>query len=69
MVRESFEMKEKYLDKYGNDSLVHLKIASENHSDFFATSNELILEDREELELLFNIKIRTAYEMLTEMDK
>jgi len=59
-------MQKEYIDKYGNDSLPHLKIASENNADAFVTTNAALLRDREELEVLFNIKIRTPIEMLKE---
>lgn len=57
-------MKKEYIDKYGNDSLPHLKTASENNVDVFVTTCKPLIEDREELEVLFNIKIRTPIEML-----
>ena len=56
-------MKTKYIDHYGIDSLPHLKIASENKVDYFVTTNKALLKDREELEKLFIIKIKTPKEM------
>ena len=56
-------MKEKYIDQYGIDSLPNLIIASENKLDVFLTLNEGLIEDREELEKRFNIKIRTPEEL------
>lgn len=57
-------MKDKYIDEYGLDSLPHLKIASENKCDIFITSNNNLLKDREELEKIFDIKIKTLKEMI-----
>ena len=62
-------MRKTYIDQYGNDSLVHIKIASENACDIFTTNNKAVLKDREKLEQRFNIKIRSATEMLLEMGK
>jgi len=59
-------MKFKYIDMYGIDSLPHLKKASAHKIEFFVTINESLLEDREELEEFFDIKIRTPEEMLEE---
>ena len=59
-------MKEEYLDQYGSDGLHHLKIASKTGCDVFLTTNESMLEDREELEQAYNIKIRTPEEMAGE---
>lgn len=57
-------MREEYIDQYGIDSLLNLRIASENDMDFFITLNESLIEDREELETIFNIKIRTPGEFI-----
>lgn len=57
-------MKDKYIDQYGIDSLPHLAVASEHGMDAFVTINEGLLEDREELERKFGIKIRSPGEML-----
>lgn len=51
-------MKPQYIDHYGIDSLPHLKLASKNGCKIFATSNKLLLQDKEELENKFNIKIK-----------
>jgi len=56
-------MKDKYYDKYGIDSLEHLKIAADARCDFFITTNETLISDRKELEIVFQIKIRTPKEM------
>lgn len=56
-------MKEKYIDQYGIDSLPHLKIAKEAGCDMFITTNEEMLDDREELEQKFNIKIKRPDEV------
>ena len=56
-------MKSKYIDHYGIDSLPHLIEASEHKMDFFVTLNKPMLEDREELEKKFKVKIRTPEEM------
>lgn len=57
-------MKREYIDQYGIDSLLNLRIASENNMNFFITINEELLKDREELEERFNIKIRTPKEFM-----
>ena len=62
-------IKDEYIDKYGNDSLRHLKIASEAGNDFFVTNNKGMIKDREELEKKYGLKIKTAKEMLIEMAK
>lgn len=59
-------MKEKYIDHYGIDSLPHLKCASQAGCDIFITMNKCLLEDRDELEAIFNIKIRTPQEIMDE---
>lgn len=59
-------MKEKYIDKYGIDSLVHLKIASKSKSDYFITANKDLIKDRNELEKIFKIKIKTPEELINE---
>jgi hypothetical protein len=56
-------MKDKYIDKYGIDSLRHLMIGAKNGAKYFVTSNEELLKDRDELEKHFRIKIRTLAEM------
>jgi len=56
-------VKDKYIDLYGSDSLVHLKCASEHKLDIFVTLNDEIIKDREELEEAFKIKIRTPEEL------
>lgn len=56
-------MKDKYLDKYGIDSLKHLELASINNCEIFLTLNEEILKDRKELEAKYNIKIRKPSEI------
>jgi len=56
-------MKQKYIDQYGIDSLVHLKIASANRCDYFVTTNESLLQDKEELEKIFKIKIARPEEL------
>ena len=60
----TWEMKKKYMDKYGIDSLINLKIASRSKLDVFVTLNQSMLNDREELEKKFRIKKRTPKEML-----
>lgn len=62
-------MKDKYLDKYGNDSLKHIKVATQGGADVFVTNNTNLLKDRAELEKKFKIKIRTPIEMLREKGK
>jgi predicted nucleic acid-binding protein len=62
-------MKDKYLDKYGNDSLKHIKAATQSGADVFVTNNTNLLKDRVELEKKFKIKIRTPIEMLREKGK
>jgi len=66
VLEEDNKMKQRYIDKFGNDSLTHLKIASENATDIFVTTNQGVLEDREELEKHFKIKIRTPIEIYKE---
>ncbi len=61
-------MKEEYIDQYGIDSLKHLKVASKHNLDIFLTLNENLLEDREELEKEFNIKIRSPHQLNKELD-
>lgn len=57
-------MKDEYIDMYGIDSLPNLFQASLNKCDVFVTINKEMLEDREELEKTFKIKIRTPAEMI-----
>ncbi|KKL88479.1 hypothetical protein LCGC14_1924270 [marine sediment metagenome] len=57
-------MKSEYIDHYGIDSLPSLIIASQNKVAYFVTLNESLLEDREELEKKFKIKIVRPEEML-----
>jgi hypothetical protein len=59
-------MKEKYIDHYGIDSLPHLKWASRAGCDTFLTTNACLLEDRDELEEIFHIKILTPHELAEE---
>jgi hypothetical protein len=59
-------MRDKYLDHYNIDSLPHLRRAAKCKSEYFITSNEDMIEDRDELEIRFNIKIRTPSEILEE---
>ena len=56
--------KEKIIDHYGNDSLPHLKTASECGAEFFVTSNEILLNKRKQLEKKYHLKIRTPGEMV-----
>jgi hypothetical protein len=60
-------MKAQYIDHYGIDSLPHLRKAAEMHCAMFVTTNQEMLDDRKELEVLFNIKIRTPEEMDNEL--
>lgn len=57
-------MKTEYLDKYGNDSLKHLILASQNECEYFITTNQGLLEDKEELEKEYKIKIRSPNDMV-----
>ena len=57
-------MKEKYIDHYGIDSLPNLREASEMGFTHFVTTNENMLNDREELEKLFLVKIVTPMELI-----
>ena len=52
-------MKDKYIDQYGIDSLPHLIDASKFGMEMFITVNKGMLDDREELEKKYNIKIRS----------
>lgn len=61
--------KNKYIDMYGIDSLPHLKEAKECGCDVFMTTNKSMIEDREKLEKVFGIKIRTPKEMLEERNR
>ena len=56
-------VKDKYIDKYGMDSLIQLRIASKHRCDIFLTLNDEMIKDRDELEKKYNIKIRTLKEM------
>ena len=56
-------MKEKYIDQYGIDSLPNLIIASQGGMNVFLTINKGMLEDREELEKKFNIKIKSPEDL------
>ncbi len=60
-------MKDKYIDQYGIDSLPNLEAASEAQCEYFITTNQELLDDREELEEKFDIKIRDPTEMLQEL--
>lgn len=62
-------MKEKYIDHYGIDSLPNLKEASAHKVDVFVTLNKKMLEDREELEKVFKVKIRTPEEFVEENEE
>lgn len=62
-------MKSQYIDQYGIDSLPNLKDASKHKIEFFVTLNKEMLKDRDELEKLFLVKIRSPTEMLKEMQK
>jgi len=57
-------MESKYIDRYGIDSLPHLKIASDSQCDIFVTTNELLLRKRKQLEKKYHLKIRTPGEMV-----
>ncbi len=57
-------MKAKYIDQYGIDSLPQLRLASESSCNIFLTSNQALLDDRDELEKFFKIKIRTPEQVL-----
>lgn len=56
-------MEDEYIDEYGFNSLEQLKIASGN-AEVFVTNNEKVLQDREELEKKFSIKIMSPLEIL-----
>lgn len=56
-------MKKKYIDHYGFDGLIHIRLAVKGGAEYFVTNNKSILEDREELERYFGILIRTPEEM------
>ena len=62
-------MKEKYIDHYGIDSLPNLIIASQNNLDVFLTTNKSLIEDRDELQEIFNIKIRMPGELNDTLDE
>jgi len=59
-------VKPEYIDHYGIDSLPSLIIASRTKADCFVTSNQAMLKDRDMLERIFKIKIRTPDELLNE---
>jgi hypothetical protein len=62
-------LKDKYIDQYGMDSLIQLRIASKNKCDIFLTLNDEMIKDREELEKKYDIKIRTPKEMIEMIKK
>lgn len=53
-------MKDKYIDQYGTDSLPDLIMASITGRDSFITTNKELLKDKNELEAMFKIKIKTS---------
>lgn len=57
-------MKDKYIDHYGLDSLPHLIMAKDSGCEYFITYNKELLDNRVELEKIYDIKIRTPDEML-----
>lgn len=59
-------MKDCYIDHYGIDSLPHLISAYDAGASHFLTTNQSLLDDREELQKTFNIKIVTPNEMMEE---
>lgn len=59
-------MKAEYIDQYGIDSLPNLKAASASGLDSFITTNRSVLEDREELEETFGVRIFTPSEAVKE---
>lgn len=66
-------MKTEYIDHYGIDSLPQLRHAARMNAEtkeevVFLTSCQALLEDREELQKLFNIRIMTPKEMMEEND-
>lgn len=63
-MRKNVKMKDKYIDQYGIDSLPNLKQASDVGAEYFTTTNQGLIDDREELEEVFKIKIRTPQEMV-----
>jgi len=62
------KIKDEYIDHYGIDSLPQLRTASENNCEVFLTTNKSLLEDREVLQELFNIKILFPKEALEEFE-
>lgn len=58
--------KEKFLDRYGNNSFVLLMDAKLNELDVFITNNVTLLKKREEFQKRFNIQIKTVWEMTLE---
>lgn len=60
-------MKAEYIDQYGINSLPNLIVASRARCSHFITINKSMLQDREELEEKFHIKITTPEEALEEM--
>jgi hypothetical protein len=68
-MHERVQVKKRYIDQYGIDSLPHLKAASDARVEIFVTSNKSVLEDREELEQYFDMKIRSPEEMWDEKKK
>ena len=59
-------MKNEYIDQYGIDSLIHLKLAKKSGADIFVTLNKELLKDRKELEQIFKIKIKSPEEITDE---
>ena len=57
-------MKTEYIDKFGNDSLKHLILASKSECEYFITFNQDLLNDRDELEKIYKIKIRSPNDMV-----
>jgi predicted nucleic acid-binding protein len=61
-------MREKYIDHYGMDCLPNLKDAAKCKAHYFITLCKPMLEDRKELEKIYNLKIMSPKEFI-EMDK
>jgi hypothetical protein len=60
-------MKDKYIDENGIDSLPNLVVAAQYRIPMFLTINKEMLEDKEELEKAFKIKIVNPLDMNNEL--
>jgi hypothetical protein len=62
-------LRRSYMNLDGSSSLDELRVAVRAKADFFITTNKSMINDRDDLEKVFNILIRTPKEMNEIMDE